>query len=107
MGRHPIGVTHSGVEKVREGSSSMLAVRSSAVLEDAATSSHAGIHSTFIGADDTDTVVESVKRCWASLWTETAWAYRDRLGLAHTGAAMAVVVQRFIAAGRGGVAFSV
>ena len=107
IGHDAIDVIHRGVAELRDGSSDMLAVRSSAVLEDAATSSHAGIHSTFIGADDTDTVVESVKRCWASLWTETAWAYRDRLGLAHTSAAMAVVVQRFIAAGRGGVAFSV
>ncbi|HEY3097436.1 MAG TPA: PEP/pyruvate-binding domain-containing protein [Methylomirabilota bacterium] len=107
IGVEAIEVIHRGVATLRDGPPGMLAVRSSAVHEDGVASSHAGIHATFIGAYDADAVVESVKRCWASLWTETAWAYRERLRLPHTGAAMAVVVQRFVAGGRGGVVFSV
>src|SRR5262249_59308729 len=69
--------------------------------------SHAGIHASFVVAKpDAASIIAAVKRCWASLWTELAWTYRDRLGISHAQAAMAVVVQRFISADCAGVAFS-
>src|SRR5688572_31880399 len=84
----------------------MLAVRSSAVFEDHVDGSHAGIHATFVGECAAPAVVARVKTCGAALWTERAWAYRERLGIRHVDAAMAVVVQQFVAGGRAGVAFS-
>ena len=84
-----------------------LTVRSSAVHEDDGAASHAGIHASFVVTrPDSPPIIAAIKRCLASLWTEQAWTYRDRLGMPHAEAAMAVVVQRFIDADRSGVAFS-
>jgi pyruvate,water dikinase len=94
------------MKSLRRRWNGMLAVRSSAVLEDHADASHAGIHVTFVGQYAADAVVARIKACWASLWTERAWVYRERAGIPHANAAMAVVVQRFVAGGRAGVAFS-
>jgi pyruvate,water dikinase len=107
LGRDVTTLVHRSVTALRDGWPGMLAVRSSAVLEDHASASHAGVHASFVGEYGFDAVVEHVKRCWASLWTDAAWTYRERLGLAHHAAAMAVVIQRFVAGGRAGVAFSV
>ena len=97
---------HEGLARL--GGQGPLAVRSSAPYEDDADASHAGIHASFIvPGQDTEAVVAAVRRCWASLWTAPAWAYRERRGIAHDEAAMAVVVQRFVPADRSGVAFSV
>ena len=101
-----VAAIHGAVMSLRTHWNGMLAVRSSAVLEDQADTSHAGIHATFVGQFAAPGVVARVKACWASLWTERAWAYRERLGIPHVDAAMAVVVQRFVAGGRAGVAFS-
>jgi rifampicin phosphotransferase len=101
-----VAAIHGAVTSLRTHWNGMLAIRSSAVLEDHADTSHAGIHATFVGQFAAPAVVARVKACWASLWTERAWAYRERLGLPHVDAAMAVVVQRFVAGGRAGVAFS-
>jgi len=85
-----------------------LAVRSSGAYEDDAEASHAGVHASFVvPGHDPDRVVTAVKACWASLWTEAAWTYRERLGVPHAAAVMAVVIQRFVLADRSGVAFSV
>ena len=94
------------VHTLRARWNGMLAVRSSAVLEDHPDASHAGIHVTFVGQYAAKAVVARVKACWASLWTERAWAYREHVGIEHEDAAMAVVLQRFVAGGRAGVAFS-
>ena len=82
-----------------------LAVRSSSVYEDSVGASHAGLHASLV-VPDVDGVFAAVRTCWASLWADAAWAYRERVHLPHAWAAMAVVVQRFIVAERSGVAFS-
>src|SRR5262245_16236325 len=106
LSEEAVDVIEGGVKSLRPDWDGMLAVRSSAVLEDQPGASHAGIHVTFVGNYDSQAVVDQVKACWASLWSERAWAYRERVGIPHTEAAMAVVVQRFVAGGRAGVAFS-
>jgi len=84
-----------------------LAVRSSGVYEDDRDASHAGIHtSVVVAGHDAAAVVAAVKTCWASLWTQAAWAYRERHAIPHEAAAMAVVIQRFVATSASGVAFS-
>src|SRR5262249_19771219 len=66
-----------------------LCVRSSAGHEDGAAASPAGIHASVVVAKpDLSSVIAAVKRCWASLWTESAWSYRDRLGVPHAEAVM-------------------
>ena len=106
LSKDAVDVIEHSVESLRTDWNGLLAVRSSAVLEDQPDASHAGIHVTFVGDYDSEAVVDRVKACWASLWSERAWAYRERVGIPHVDAAMAVVVQRFIAGGRAGVAFS-
>src|SRR5687768_4199183 len=101
-----IDVIQGVVTTMRARGGGRLAVRSSAVHEDRAGASHAGMHVTFIGPYTAAALAARVQGCWASLWSERAWAYREHFAIPHTEAAMAVVVQRFVAGGRAGIAFS-
>ncbi len=56
-----------------------VAVRSSAVGEDSATASFAGIHESVLNVRGMDEIEAAILRCFASLWTPTAVAYRRRL----------------------------
>ncbi len=76
-----------------------VAVRSSAAAEDAAESSYAGEHDSYLELRGSDDVVAAVRRCWASLYTERAVAYRGE----REAGAMAVVVQRMVPARAAGV----
>jgi len=84
-----------------------LAVRSSALAEDAADASFAGQHDTFLDVRGELALLESIKRCWASLWTARALSYRARLRPNDPHAALAVVVQRMVPADCAGVAFTI
>jgi pyruvate,water dikinase len=83
-----------------------VAVRSSAIGEDSATASFAGIFDTCLGVRDRDQVLEAVRRCWASLFSARAVTYRLRAGLRHWDMPMAVGVLELIQAQASGVAFS-
>jgi len=83
----------------------LLAVRSSGVTEDGAHASFAGLHDTELGLT-AEEVVPAVLRCWASLWSDRAVAYRARRGLALDGGAMTVVVQALVPAQAAAVAFT-
>jgi pyruvate,water dikinase len=83
-----------------------VAVRSSATLEDSASASFAGLQDTYLGVSGASSVLEQVRRCWASLYNEESVAYRRRLGLPERGLAMAVVVQRMVAPRAAGVMFT-
>jgi menaquinone-dependent protoporphyrinogen IX oxidase/phosphohistidine swiveling domain-containing protein len=50
--------------------------------------------------------VDAVRRCWSSVWTARALAYRARQGTPHTEVAGAVVVQRMVPADVAGVLFT-
>jgi len=87
------------------GSDAPVAVRSSAVGEDAAEASFAGLQDTYLWVRGVDAVLERVRRCWASLYNTEAVSYRLRQHLpAH--AAMAVVVQRMVDPRSAGVMFT-
>jgi rifampicin phosphotransferase len=81
------------------------AVRSSAVGEDGSAASYAGLHETELDVPP-EGVAESVRRCWASLWSPPAIAYRERRNLPDADAAMAVVVQSLVPADASAVAFT-
>ncbi|MCT2584295.1 PEP/pyruvate-binding domain-containing protein [Actinophytocola gossypii] len=83
-----------------------VAVRSSATAEDLPELSFAGQHDTFLDVTGTEAVTDAVARCWASLWTERAVAYRARNGIPEDGLALAVVVQRMVPAEVSGVLFT-
>ena len=81
------------------------AVRSSALGEDGSAASYAGLHETELDVPPAG-VDASVRRCWASLWSAEAIAYRTYRGLSMDGAAMAVVVQSLVPADAAAVAFT-
>ena len=53
-----------------------VAVRSSATAEDLPFASFAGQQDTYLNIVGADAVLDAVRRCWASLWTDRAVAYR-------------------------------
>nr|WP_097327544.1 rifamycin-inactivating phosphotransferase [Actinoplanes atraurantiacus] len=81
------------------------AVRSSATSEDSAAASFAGQHDTYLNVVGLDEILDRVKRCWGSLFTERAVAYRLRAGGDHD-VRMAVVVQRMVGPEAAGIMFT-
>ncbi len=84
-----------------------VAVRSSATAEDLGDASFAGLQETYLNVRGEEALIQAVRRCWASLWTARALAYRGRRSIAPSEVAIAVVVQRLVDAESSGVAFSV
>ncbi|GAA1212714.1 phosphoenolpyruvate synthase [Prauserella alba] len=82
------------------------AVRSSATAEDLPTASFAGQQDTYLNVVGRDAVLDHIRDCWASLFTERAVTYRLRRGIDHRRVAMAVVVQRMVAPDVSGVVFT-
>src|ERR687890_1407052 len=83
-----------------------VAVRSSATAEDLPTASFAGQQDTYLNVVGADAVLDAVRRCWASLWTDRAVAYRREAGVDPAGVRLAVVVQRMVDAQVAGVLFT-
>ena len=83
-----------------------VAVRSSATAEDLPEAAFAGQQDTFLNISDEQALLDAVRRCWASLWTNRAIAYRDRQGIDQHTVKLAVVVQRMVAAEVAGVLFT-
>jgi phosphohistidine swiveling domain-containing protein len=83
-----------------------VAVRSSATAEDLPEASFAGQQETFLNVNGDDQLLEAVRRCWASLWTARAIAYRARYGIPPDQISLAVVVQELIDADASGIVFT-
>ena len=83
-----------------------VAVRSSATAEDLPDASFAGQQDTYLNVIGEDSVVEHVKKCWASLFNARAIAYRISKGIPHENVAMATVVQKMVNADKAGVMFT-
>ncbi len=77
-----------------------VAVRSSATAEDLPTASFAGVHESFLNVRGAKALVEAVRKCFASLFSERAISYRIDKGFAHRSVALSVGVQRMIRADR-------
>ena len=88
------------------GDDAAVAVRSSATAEDLPFASFAGQQDSFMDIVGADAVVQAVRRCWASLWTDRAVAYRTANGISHREVGLAVVVQQMVDAGTAGVLFT-
>lgn len=92
----------------RELGSPCVAVRSSASSEDSAAQSFAGQHDTLLNLTGEQAVLDAVRACWASLWSDRAGFYRE--GDADSEALpglMAVVVQEMVHSDVSGVLFTV
>ena len=83
-----------------------VAVRSSATAEDLADASFAGQQDTYLNIVGDEALLEAVRDCWASLWTDRAIWYRARHDVDPSTVALAVVVQRLVPATAAGVMFT-
>jgi pyruvate,water dikinase len=83
-----------------------VAVRSSATAEDSEAASFAGQQETYLHVRGVEQIVERIRDCWCSFFTERALFYRSRKGsLGDLG--MAVVVQRMVEPDVSGVMFTI
>lgn len=83
-----------------------VAVRSSATAEDLADASFAGQQESFINVKGKTELLQSVKDCFASLFTARAVYYRAKKGFSSEKTQLAVVVQRMIDSEKSGVMFT-
>ena len=90
----------------RLGERAAYAVRSSATAEDLPTASFAGQQDTYLNVLGPAAILQHVRRCWASLFTERAVIYRLRNGLDRSSVQMAVVVQQMVFPEAAGILFT-
>lgn len=90
----------------RLGSTNGYAVRSSATAEDLPTTSFAGQQDSYMNVIGLPAILEHVRRCWASLFSERAVTYRLHNGIDSRKVSMAVVVQRMVFPQAAGVLFT-
>jgi len=84
-----------------------VAVRSSATAEDLLSASFAGQQETFLNVKGNSSLLEAIKKCWASLFTARATYYRHKKGFSHEKTLIAVIVQKMINAEKSGVTFTI
>ncbi|MGL1893361.1 MAG: phosphoenolpyruvate synthase [Spirochaetaceae bacterium] len=82
------------------------AVRSSGTAEDLPTASFAGQYDTYLNIIGTESIIEHIIKCWASLFTKRAVIYRIQNGIDHLGVFLAVVIQRMILPQASGIMFT-
>lgn len=86
-----------------------VAVRSSATAEDLPDASFAGQHDTFLNVKGESELLEAVKKCFSSLYTDRAIKYREDKGFNHKDVALSVGVQLMVRSDKGcsGVGFTI
>ncbi len=82
------------------------AVRSSATAEDLPTASFAGQQDTYLNVIGEADLLDRVRACWASLYTDRAILYRMRNAVPHRQVALSVVVQRLVRPDKSGILFT-
>ncbi len=81
------------------------AIRSSATCEDCESASSAGQYDSFLGVTTISEIIESIKKCWISLWSYHAYLYRKTKGINQLNVDMAVIIQEMVPADYSGVIF--
>jgi pyruvate,water dikinase len=79
-----------------------VAVRSSATAEDLPGASFAGQQETFLNVTGEQELLDSCRRCFASLFTDRAISYRNEKGFEHMKVALSVGVQKMVRADEAG-----
>ena len=73
-----------------------VAVRSSATAEDLPDASFAGQQETYLNVTGIDDLIDSCKKCFASLFTNRAISYREDKGFDHFKIALSIGVQKMV-----------
>jgi pyruvate,water dikinase len=86
-----------------------VAVRSSATAEDLPDASFAGQQETYLNVRGSESIIEAVRNCFASLFTDRAISYRNMFGYDHFDVGLSVCVQKIVRSdlSSSGVAFSI
>jgi pyruvate,water dikinase len=84
-----------------------VAVRSSATAEDLPDASFAGQQDTYLNVQGEEEVIERVKECYASTFTDRAVYYRVKKEFDHLEVALSAVVQMMVFSRAAGVMFTV
>ena len=87
------------------GGDPFVAVRSSGTAEDLEGASFAGQYDTYLDIRGSEALLDAVRRCWTSVWTGRAVAYRHQRGFDDHDLGFAVVVQTMVEADVSGVMF--
>ncbi|MFP7298783.1 phosphoenolpyruvate synthase [Neobacillus niacini] len=106
-----IGIPSDVVKEVTHylsqfGDEHAYAVRSSATAEDLPQASFAGQQDTFLNIIGKEAILQHIKKCWASLFTDRAVTYRIQNGFDHRQVYISVIVQRMIFPQASGVLFT-
>ncbi|OTW71988.1 phosphoenolpyruvate synthase [Bacillus thuringiensis serovar roskildiensis] len=90
----------------RFGNEHAYAVRSSATAEDLPYASFAGQQDTYLNIIGKEAILQHVRKCWASLFTERAVTYRMQNGFEHNQVSICVVVQKMVFPEASGILFT-
>jgi pyruvate,water dikinase len=82
------------------GQDPAVAVRSSATAEDLPQASFAGQHESFLGVRGETALLAACRRCFASIFTDRAIAYRIQNGFDHLAVYLSIAVQKMVASDR-------
>src|SRR2546421_1800826 len=105
----PTGVADAIIKAYRtlgDGNAIPVAVRSSATAEDLPFASFAGQQDTYLNVIGLEALLDAVRRCWASLWTDRAVSYRANNHIDPRTVRLAVVVEHMVNAAVAGVLFT-
>ncbi|MEM2584529.1 MAG: PEP/pyruvate-binding domain-containing protein, partial [Thermoproteota archaeon] len=97
---------YAQLEKEVKQKNPFVAVRSSATAEDLPDASFAGQQETYLNVTTPEEVVEKVKECYASLFTDRAIFYRVQKGFDHMKVALSAAVQLMVFSKASGVMFT-
>lgn len=84
-----------------------VAVRSSALAEDLEEHSFAGQLESYLDIQDENQLLESIKKCWASLWNDRVYSYHSKDRTQFLPQPMAVIVQQMIPVKISGICFTI
>ncbi len=97
--RNQVGAAYRRLEE-EYGKNVAVAVRSSATAEDLPNASFAGQHDSFVNVHGEKAVFEACRRCFASIFTDRAIAYRNDIEFDHLKVALSVAVMKMVRSDR-------
>jgi phosphoenolpyruvate synthase/pyruvate phosphate dikinase len=90
----------------KQGVNHAYAVRSSATAEDLPNASFAGQQDTYLNIKGQEELLQHVRKCWASLFTDRAIAYRAKNAFTHREVYLSIVIQQMIIPDISGILFT-
>lgn len=103
----PANIADSVLDGWRQiGANKAYAVRSSATAEDLPDASFAGQQDSYLNVIGEATLLDAVRRCWVSLFTDRAILYRVQNGFPHRDVQLSVVVQQMVMSETSGILFT-